>query len=483
MEIRQIMEPSEKSEICSFILQALPRWFSNADANAAFIKNVREMPFLAAMENDEAIGFIALELTEQAADIHVMGVLPDYHRRGIGRQLIARCEQYCLSQNIPVMTVKTLAGTHPSKSYAKTRLFYEGMGFAPEKITEEWGSEQQCLHMRRRLAPELWDIYNSGRNKTGRLHERDAPLAVGDYHLVVHVWIRNSRGEWLMDKRAPEKTLAPNIWETTGGSALAGETSLEAALRETREELGITLRPANGYLWRSLRRGDDFCDVWIFEQDVSLADIIFQPGETCDARWAAAGTIRAMMREGTYFPTPYFEELAAGVTIRREQPADYDEVYALVKAAFATLPHGDGTEADYLHALRTKDTFIPALSFVAIAYGSEKIVGQIVLYQTIVTTRDGPRAQLLLSPISVHPAQFRRGIARAMTEHALAKAKAMGYGAVFLCGDPAIYKKLGFAPTHVYGIYHVKDAAAEWSMARELYEGALDGLKGLVDII
>jgi len=329
--------------------------------------------------------------------------------------------------------------------------------------------------------PELWDIYDRERNKTGRLHERGAPLAPGDYHLVVHIWIRNSRGEWLIDKRSPAKTLAPNIWETTGGSASAGETSLEAALRETREELGIALRPEQGCLWRSMRRDDDFCDIWVFEQDVVLAEIVFQPGETCDARWATAATIRAMMREGTYFLTPYFEELIAGVTIRQEHPSDYDEVYALVKAAFATVPGGDGTEADYLNELRTKSTFIPELSFVAVE--NDEIVGQIVLYQTVITTRDGPRTELLLSPISVHPAYFRRGIARTMTEHALAKAKAMGCRAVFLCGDPAIYKKLGFAPTYKYGIYHLQDAKAEWSMVRELYEGALQNIEGMVETI
>lgn len=130
---------------------------------------------------------------------------------------------------------------------------------------------------------------------------------------MVHVWIRNGRGEWLIDKRSPEKDLAPNIWETTGGSALAGENSLEAALREAREELGIALSPEEGRLWRSLRRDDqryrDFCDIWLFEREVPLESVVFQPGETCDARWASAETIREMMREGTYFHTPYFEEL------------------------------------------------------------------------------------------------------------------------------------------------------------------------------
>jgi len=169
------------------------------------------------------------------------------------------------------------------------------------------------------------------------------------------------------------------------------------------------------------------------------------------------------------------------ITVRREQPADYDEVAALVAAAFATVPYGDGTEADYLNDLRGKAAFLPELSFVAL--DGEKIVGQIVLYQTDITTPNGPRTELVLSPVSVHPAYFRRGVARAMVEHALARAAAMGYRAVFLCGDPAIYARLGFSPSCAHGIHHAQDAHAEWSMVRALYAGALDGLEGTVETV
>lgn len=37
------------------------------------------------------------------------------------------------------------------------------------------------------------------------------------------------------------------MWETTGGSAVAGDDSLTAALRETKEELGIDLAESRFY--------------------------------------------------------------------------------------------------------------------------------------------------------------------------------------------------------------------------------------------
>ena len=65
----------------------------------------------------------------------------------------------------------------------------------------------------------------------------------GEYHMAVIVVIVNSRGEVLLTRRAKEKDLCPGWWENTGGSVLAGETSLEAILRELREETGIRARP------------------------------------------------------------------------------------------------------------------------------------------------------------------------------------------------------------------------------------------------
>ena len=170
--------------------------------------------------------------------------------------------------------------------------------------------------------------------------------------------------------------------------------------------------------------------------------------------------------------------------IRQETLLDYAEVYRLVKMSFATVSHDDGTVPDYLTELREKDVFVPELSLVA-QNDDGQIIGQIVLYKTTITTPRGERVELLLSPICVHPNYFRRGIARAMVNEALSRAKRMGFGAVFLCGDPIIYRNLGFLPSYHYGIFHKNDLTktADWSMVRELYPGALSGVSGTVATI
>ncbi len=157
-------------------------------------------------------------------------------------------------------------------------------------------------------ADERWDVLDADRNPTGRIHRRGDPLPEGDYHLVVQVWVRNARGEFLLTRRAPTKGF-PNLWEPTGGSAQAGDDSLSAALRELREETGLTVTPEQGRLVRTMRRTGDFLDVWLFDADFPLDAVTFQPGETTDAQHADAAQIRAMRDAGEIVPVlPYLDE-------------------------------------------------------------------------------------------------------------------------------------------------------------------------------
>ena len=131
--------------------------------------------------------------------------------------------------------------------------------------------------------------------------------------------------------------------------------------------------------------------------------------------------------------------------------------------------------------MRKKPGFVPELSLVAEEEG--RILGQIVLYETRIETDHDPVTALVLSPISVHPEHFRRGIATAMMEQAFAIAAEMGYPAVFLCGEPAFYQKLAIVPSHQLVVRHVADPEAAWCMARELRGGALERTSGAIDIV
>lgn len=110
---------------------------------------------------------------------------------------------------------------------------------------------------------ELWDVYDENRNLTGKTISRKNFLSGnGKYHLVVHIWIKNSNNEWLISKRTPNK-FCPLLWECTGGSVLAGESSIEGALREVKEELGISLPMNSGCLYKTMKR-DVYSDFAIY---------------------------------------------------------------------------------------------------------------------------------------------------------------------------------------------------------------------------
>jgi isopentenyldiphosphate isomerase len=159
---------------------------------------------------------------------------------------------------------------------------------------------------------ELWDILDENRNKTGRLHERGKQLQKDEYHLVVHVWIVNDKNEFLISKRTPNKPSYPNMWECTGGSAIAGDDSLTTAIKEVGEELGVILEPQNGFLFKQYQCCCDDCggsalvDIWVFRQNVDITSVVLQANETCDAMWATKEQIDRMIEEKTFIGREVF---------------------------------------------------------------------------------------------------------------------------------------------------------------------------------
>ena len=155
---------------------------------------------------------------------------------------------------------------------------------------------------------ELWDLYDDERNPTGKTHRRGDPLPEGSNHIVVHVWVKNDDGEYLLTKRSPDK-MFPLTWECTGGSALAGEDSLTAALREVREETGLKLDPEKGNVVIRTKRVGYFGDIWLFRQNFDPDLVRLQEGETVDCRKATAEEIAELIQTGEFAPYDYLDEL------------------------------------------------------------------------------------------------------------------------------------------------------------------------------
>ena len=163
---------------------------------------------------------------------------------------------------------------------------------------------------------EVWDLYNSDRVIIGE-HIRGNKLPENGYHVVVHVWIKNSEGKYLISQRSKSRPTFPLMWECVGGSVLKGESSLQGALREVKEEVGITLSEESGNIVFSRRRDtiegktfNDFLDVWLFEYN---GDITFEKATTDEVEqslWLSRDEIMNLYREGKFVESlSYFFEI------------------------------------------------------------------------------------------------------------------------------------------------------------------------------
>ena len=139
-----------KSRVCEDIIRSLPEWFGLEKSIQEYVKNVSNMPmFVAKLRDDAVIGFIAIKFhNKYSAEIYVIGVKKEYHRRGIGKLLIAYVENYLRSLGYDFFTVKTLSDSVEYFEYEKTRKFYQNVGFKPlEELPNFWDEENPCLLM------------------------------------------------------------------------------------------------------------------------------------------------------------------------------------------------------------------------------------------------------------------------------------------------------------------------------------------------
>ncbi len=148
---------------------------------------------------------------------------------------------------------------------------------------------------------ELWDILDEAGNLTGRTIERGQPMKEGEYHLVVNIWIKNSKDEYLIQKRSKKLERWPDIWATTGGAAIKGESSLSAALREVKEELGISFEPDMLKSVIRVKRKNALSDLWLVCQDVDLKDVRMQKEEVSEVKYAGMDEIFTMIASNEFF--------------------------------------------------------------------------------------------------------------------------------------------------------------------------------------
>jgi GNAT superfamily N-acetyltransferase len=144
-----VIRPIEEGDVdvCGALLERLPSWFGIPESNASYIESLHHLPAWVAVDDGNIVGFVAVVLhTPRSAEISVMAVDPDRHRRGFGSALVAAVESWCLDHDVTWLHVKTRGPSTYDDDYERTRRFYAAIGFDVlyESLTE-WAEENAAL--------------------------------------------------------------------------------------------------------------------------------------------------------------------------------------------------------------------------------------------------------------------------------------------------------------------------------------------------
>ena len=143
--IEQIKDSNNKKLIARKILESLRDWFEVDESREKYIAESADQIFLAAKEDDDYVGFLCLKETgKETVELAVRGVLKEYHRNGLGRELFEAAKSLAASESYSFMQVKTVEmGKY--EDYDITNRFYLACGFKEfEVIRELWGEDNPC---------------------------------------------------------------------------------------------------------------------------------------------------------------------------------------------------------------------------------------------------------------------------------------------------------------------------------------------------
>lgn len=142
---------------------------------------------------------------------------------------------------------------------------------------------------------ERWDAYDESMNKIDCMTlVRGEPIPDGCFHLACEVSVRHTDGSYLVMQRDKRKPFG-GLWEATaGGSALQGESPLECAIRELREETGIQAEEMIEVGKVLHYRHKTYYVEFLCIKDVDKDSICLQEGETIAYKWVGGQELLEM---------------------------------------------------------------------------------------------------------------------------------------------------------------------------------------------
>ncbi len=142
---------------------------------------------------------------------------------------------------------------------------------------------------------KIRDLYDENRKLTGETILKGEAIPNGSYYVVVTIFIQNSKGELLLQRRSEEKS---GKWATTGGHPKAGESSLQGIIAEVKEELGLNIKDENIILYDSKK--DDYAsafrDYYYVNMEVDISKLEFDKHQVADVGWFTIDEVKEMVK-------------------------------------------------------------------------------------------------------------------------------------------------------------------------------------------
>lgn len=172
---------------------------------------------------------------------------------------------------------------------------------------------------------------------------------------------------------------------------------------------------------------------------------------------------------------------SSNLTIRRETPADHDNVEHLTREAFWNVYRPGCTEHYVVHVLRQDPDFVPELDLVMERDGD--LIGHVLYMRAKIAADDGREIPVMtFGPISIRPDLQRQGLGKYLLDCSMERAAALGAGALCIEGNLEFYGKSGFVVAGTKGIrYHgaPEEELVPYFLLKELRPGYLDGVTGV----
>ena len=163
---------------------------------------------------------------------------------------------------------------------------------------------------------EIWDGYRIDGTLAGVDIVRGEPIPRGLYFMMVEILVRHVDGDYLLMHRDPKKKAFPGYMEASaGGAALKGEDPHTAALRELKEETGITAEKLEHLAFIPYPKARAICHQFICTTDCKKDSVTLQEGETVGYKWVNESEFIEFVNSGRMIPTqkerytPYFKKL------------------------------------------------------------------------------------------------------------------------------------------------------------------------------